>query len=54
MAMKRFVRVEPGRVEIFGPTLENLRGRVQLDLTTGAADDSTAESEEAPPSSAGT
>jgi hypothetical protein len=38
--MKRFVRVEPGRVEIFGPTLENLRGRVQLDLTTGAADDS--------------
>jgi hypothetical protein len=38
--MARFVRVEPGRVEIFGPTLENLRGRVQLDLTTGAANDS--------------
>lgn len=35
----RFLRVEPGKVEIFGPELENLRGRVQLELTRGSAED---------------
>jgi len=36
--MQRFLRVEPGK-QIFGPELENLRGRIQLELTTGSADD---------------
>jgi hypothetical protein len=38
--MARFLRVEPGKVEIYGPKLENLRGRVQLELTEGSAEDS--------------
>jgi hypothetical protein len=37
--MANFLRVEPGVVEIFGPELENLQGRVRLDLTEGSADD---------------
>lgn len=36
--MKRFLRVAPGK-EIFGPELENLRGRVQLEFTSGSAAD---------------
>lgn len=36
--MKRFLRVEPGK-QIFGPELENLRGRIQLELTAGSAED---------------
>jgi hypothetical protein len=35
----RFLRIEPGKVEIFGPELENLSGQVQLELTRGSADD---------------
>ena len=35
----RFLRVEPGKVEIFGPELENLSGQVQLELTRGSAED---------------
>lgn len=38
-AMAKFVRVEPGKDEIFGPDLENLRGRVQFELTRGSAED---------------
>jgi hypothetical protein len=38
-ALARFLRVEPGKVEIYGPELENLRGRVQLDLTRLSAED---------------
>jgi hypothetical protein len=38
--MARFLRVEPGTVEIFGPELENLSGQVQLELTRGSAEDS--------------
>jgi hypothetical protein len=38
-AMARFLRVEPGKVEIFGPELENLRGQVQLEITQGSAED---------------
>lgn len=37
--MAIFLRVEPGKVQIYGPELENLRGRVQLELTQGSADD---------------
>ncbi len=37
--MANFLRVEPGKVEIFGPELENLSGQVQLDLTRGSAED---------------
>jgi hypothetical protein len=37
--MARFLRVEPGKVEIFGPELENLSGQVQLALTQGSAED---------------
>jgi hypothetical protein len=37
--MARFLRVEPGKVEIFGPELENLSGQVQLELTRGSAED---------------
>jgi hypothetical protein len=37
--MARFLRVEPGKVEIFGPELENLNGQVQLALTEGSAED---------------
>jgi hypothetical protein len=36
--MKGFLRVEPGK-QIFGPELENLKGRVQLELTTRSAED---------------
>ncbi len=36
--MKRFLRVQPGR-DIFGPDLENLRGRIQVELTTASASD---------------
>lgn len=36
--IKRFQRVEPGK-QIFGPVLENLRGRIQLELTAGSAED---------------
>jgi hypothetical protein len=36
--MKRFLRVQPG-AEIFGPDLENLRGRIQVELTTASAGD---------------
>ena len=36
--MKRFLRVAPGK-QIFGPELENLRGRIQLELTAGSAED---------------
>lgn len=39
-ALARFLRVEPGKVEIYGPELENLRGRVQVDLTRLSAEDS--------------
>ncbi|MDH4103989.1 MAG: hypothetical protein OEW52_13975 [Thermoleophilia bacterium] len=42
-AMARFVRVEPGKVEIYGPRLENLHGKVQLELTEGSASDSNPE-----------
>jgi hypothetical protein len=38
-ALVRFLRVEPGKVEIYGPELENLRGRVQLELTELSAKD---------------
>jgi hypothetical protein len=38
-AMTNFLRVEPGKVEIFGPALENLSGQVQLELTRGSAED---------------
>lgn len=38
-ALARFLRVEPGVVEIYGPELENLRGRVQVDLTRLSAED---------------
>jgi len=38
-ALVRFLRVEPGTVEIYGPELENLRGRVQLELTRLSAED---------------
>jgi len=38
-ALARFLRVEPGKVEIYGPELENLRGRVQLELTRLSAED---------------
>lgn len=38
-AMVDFLRVEPGKVEIFGPELENLSGEVQLQLTRGSAED---------------
>jgi hypothetical protein len=37
--MAEFLRVEPGVVEIFGPELENLKGRVQFELTRRSADD---------------
>jgi hypothetical protein len=37
--MKAFLRVEPGK-QIFGPELENLKGRVQLELTSRSAEDS--------------
>ncbi|HXG75863.1 MAG TPA: hypothetical protein VNJ53_04785 [Gaiellaceae bacterium] len=37
--LARFLRVEPGRVDVFGPKLENLRGRVQVELTRLSADD---------------
>jgi hypothetical protein len=37
--MARFLRVEPGKVEVFGPELENLSGQVQLELTRGSAED---------------
>jgi len=39
-ALARFLRVEPGKVEIYGPKLENLRGRVQVELTRLSAEDS--------------
>jgi hypothetical protein len=38
--MASFLRVEPGKVQIFGPELENLKGKVQVDLTQGSASDS--------------
>lgn len=38
-AMAAFLRVEPGKVEIFGPELENLLGSVQRQLTEGSAED---------------
>lgn len=38
--MANFLRVEPGRVEIFGPELENLLGQVQRELIDGSASDS--------------
>ncbi len=38
-----FLRVEPGKVEIFGPELENLRGKVQFEITRGSAEDSNPE-----------
>lgn len=38
-ALVRFLRIEPGKVEIYGPELENLRGRVQLELTDLSAND---------------
>ena len=38
-ALARFLRVEPGKVEIYGPELENLRGSVQLELTRLSAED---------------
>jgi hypothetical protein len=41
--MARFLRVEPGKVEIFGPELENLSGQVQLELTRGSAEDANRE-----------
>jgi hypothetical protein len=31
--MADFLQVEPGKVVVFGPRLENLKGQVQLDLT---------------------
>jgi hypothetical protein len=37
--MAAFLRVEPGRVEIFGPELENLLGTVQREVTEGSAGD---------------
>jgi hypothetical protein len=40
--MAMFVKVEPGKDEIFGPDLENLRGKVQLELTRGSAEDANA------------
>jgi hypothetical protein len=36
--MKRFLRVQPG-ADIFGPDLENLRGSIQVELTTASASD---------------
>ncbi len=37
--LARFLKVEPGKVEIFGPELENLRGQVQLEIGQGSAAD---------------
>lgn len=34
-----FVRVRPGKVQIFGPVLENLFGKVQYELAAGSAND---------------
>lgn len=34
-----FSRVEPGKVEIFAPELENLRGRAQVEIARGSAED---------------
>lgn len=34
-----FARVEPGKVEILGPELENLRGRAQVEIARGSAED---------------
>jgi hypothetical protein len=39
-ALGRFLRVEPGKVDIYGPELENLQGRVQVELTRLSAEDS--------------
>lgn len=39
LALADFLRVEPGKVEIYGPELENLRGQVQLELTRLSAND---------------
>ena len=36
--MKRFLRVQPG-ADIFGPDLENLRGRIQVEITAASATD---------------
>lgn len=38
-----FVRVDPGRVEVFGPELENLKGKVQLDLTELSSEETSPE-----------
>jgi hypothetical protein len=38
-ALAKFARVQPGKVEIYGPELENLRGQVQLELTRLSAED---------------
>jgi hypothetical protein len=38
-ALGRFLKVEPGRVDVFGPELENLQGRVQVELTRLSAED---------------
>lgn len=37
--MANFLHVEPGKVEIFGPELENLKGEVQFELTSRSAED---------------
>lgn len=39
LALANFLRIEPGKVEIYGPVLENLRGKVQLELTRLSAND---------------
>ncbi len=38
-ALAGFLRVEPGKVDLFGPELENLRGLVQVEITRGSAED---------------
>ncbi len=37
--LEDFVRVRPGKVQIFGPELENLFGKVQYELAQGSAND---------------
>ena len=37
--LQLFLRVKPGKVEIYGPELENLYGKAQFEITRGSADD---------------
>lgn len=37
--IRTFLRVEPGKVTVYGPELENLRGRAQREITAGSVED---------------